>query len=248
MSSTDLKADGAAVLAVLTAPRRGLALVIERRRSLTAILVATAVSLTFAAVATPRLDFDKAIATQLEMAPNAAEMTPFQREEAIVQGRKIGTVGLYAGSAFSPALSVLVAAFFLWLAFKVAGTAPPFKGALAVAAHGLLPVLLAPLLLLPALVAKAPVDPMGLGRLLPSNLGAFLPEQSSPVLLAAATSFDLFSLWAAVLLTLGMASLTGASRRRAATVVGLLWLAQICLLRIAPAAAMAAARGMAGGA
>jgi hypothetical protein len=248
MSSTDLKADGAAAVAVLTAPHRGLALAIERRRSLTAILIATAASLTFAAVAAPRLDFDKAVASQLEMAPNAAEMTPFQREEAVVQGRKIGAVGIYAGSAFTPALSVLVTAFFLWLAFKVAGTAPTFKGTLAVAAHGLLPVLLVPLLLLPAIIAKAPVDPMGLARLLPSNLGAFLPERSSPILLAAATSIDLFSLWAAVLLTLGMASLTGASKRRAATVVGLLWLAHICLLRIAPAAAMAAARGMAGGA
>ena len=248
MSPTELKDDGATAVAVLTAPQRGLALVVERRRSLTVLLAATAVSLLFAVVAAPRLDFDKAAAAQLELAPSAAEMTPFQREEAVVQARKIGTVGIYAGSAFSPTLTVLAAAFFLWLAFKVAGTSPPFKGTLAVVAHGMLPVLLAPLLLLPALVARAPVDPMGLGRLLPSNLGAFLPDQASPVLLALATSIDLFSIWAVVLLTLGMATLTGASKRRAATVVGLLWLAQVCLLRIAPAAALAAARGMGGGA
>jgi hypothetical protein len=248
MSSTDLKEDGAAAVAVLTSPQRGLAMVVERRRSLTVILVATATSLIFAAVAAPRLDFDKAAAAQLELVPNAAEMTPFQREEAVIQARKIGSVAVYAGSAFSPALSVLVAALMLWLGFKVAGTSPPFKGTLAVTAHGLLPVLLAPLLLLPAVVARAPVDPTGLARLLPSNLGAFLPEQSSPVLLALATSIDLFSIWSVVLVALGMAALTGASKRRAATVVGLLWLAQICLLRIAPAAAMAAARGMGGGA
>jgi hypothetical protein len=247
MSSTSLKEDGAAAGTVLTAPGRGLALVIERRRSLTAILIATAASLLFAVVAVPRFDFDKAAARQIEMGPGAAEMTPFQREEAVVQARKIGGVAIYAGSAFSPAMSVLVIAFFLWLAFKVAGTSPPFKGTLAVAAHGMLPVMLAPLLLLPAIVMKAPVDPTGLGRLLPSNLGAFLPEQSSPVLLAVASSFDLFSLWSLVLVTLGMAALTGASKRRAATAVGLLWLAQLCLLRIAPAAALAAARGMGGG-
>lgn len=247
MSRTELKEDGAAALAVLTVPSRGLALVIERRRSLTVILVATAASLLFAAVAVPRLDFEKAAARQLESAPGGAEMTPFQREEEAVKARKVGSVAVYAASAFSPALSVLATALILWLAFKVAGTAPPFKGTLAVAAHGLLPVLLAPLLLLPALVAKAPVDPEALGRLLPSNLGALLPEKGSPILLAVASSFDLFSFWSLALVTAGMIGLTGASRRRAGTVVGLLWVAYVALLKIAPAAAMAAAKGMGGG-
>ena len=89
---------------------------------------------------------------------------------------------------------------------------------------------------------------MGLGRLLPSNLGAFLPEQSSPVLLALATSIDLFSIWAVVLLTLGMASahrrLEAARRHRGRPALA----GPDRLLRIAPAAALAAARGMARGA
>jgi hypothetical protein len=246
-SRTDLREDGAVAAAVLTAPRRGLDLVVTRRRSLVAILVATAVSILFAAVAVPRLDFEKAASKRLETGKEAAEMTPFQREEAIQQARKVGAIAVYAGSVFSPALSVLVAALFLWLGFKVAGTAPPFKGTLAVTAHGLLPVLLLPLLLLPAVVVKAPIDPQALNRLLPSNPGAFLSDQASPVLLALASSLDLFSFWSLALVTTGMALLTGASTRRAATVVGLLWLAQVALLRIAPAAAMAA-RGMGGGA
>jgi len=184
----------------------------------------------------------------MEMGPAAAELTPFQREEAIEKARKMGSIGVYAASAFSPGLSVLVVAFFLWLGFKVAGTSPPFKGTLAVAAHGLLPSLLATLLLLPALFMKAPVDPEALTRLLPSNLGALLPDQASPVLLALASSFDLFAFWSLALVVMGMTRLTGASTRRAAVVVGVLWLAQLALLRIAPAAALAAARGMAGGA
>ena len=247
MSRTDLIEDGAVAAAVLTAPRRGLELVVARRRSLTAILIATAVSILFAAVAVPRLDFEKAASKQLEMGKEAAEMTPFQREEAIEQARKVGSIAVSAGSAFGPAFSVLAVAFFLWLGFKVAGTAPPLKGTVAVAAHGLLPVLLAPLLLLPAVVTKAPVDPEALNRLLPSSLAAFLPDQASPVLLALASSFDLFSFWSLALVTLGMIRLSGASPRRATTVVGLLWLAQVALLRIAPAAALAAARGLGGG-
>ena len=128
MSRTELREDGAAAVAVLTAPRRGLDLVVARRRSLVAILIATVASILFAAAAVPRLDFARAATRQLEMSPEAAEMTPFQREETVEQARKVGTIGVYAGSAFSPALSVLVAAFFLWLAFKVAGHRAPVQG------------------------------------------------------------------------------------------------------------------------
>jgi hypothetical protein len=248
MTRTELREDGATAVAVLTAPRRGLDLVVTRRRGLVAILIATVASILFAAAAVPRLDFEKAASRQLEMGPAGAEMTPFQREEAIEQARKVGSIGVYAASAFTPAISVLVASFFLWLAFKVAGTAPPFKGTMAVAAHGLLPALLSPLLLLPAIFVKAPVDPETMTRLLPSSLAVFLPAQVSPIALAAAASFDLFAVWSLVLVTMGMARLSGASPRRAAVAVGLLWLAHIALLRIAPAAALAAARGMAGGA
>jgi hypothetical protein len=246
MSRTELKEDGATAVAVLTAPRRGLDLVVTRRRSLVALGMATVASLALALAAAPRLDFEKAASRQLEMSPASAELTPFQREEAVTQARKVGTIGVYAGSAFGPVFSVLAAALFLWLGFKVAGTPSPLKGTLAVAAHGLLPALLAPLLVIPAVLARAPIDPEALGRLLPSSLAAFLPDQASPVLLALASSFDLFSLWSLALVTMGMIRLSGASPRRAATVVGLLWLAQVAFIRIAPAAAMAAARAMPG--
>jgi hypothetical protein len=93
---------------------------------------------------------------------------------------------------------------------------------------------------------NAPVDPETLTRLLPSNLAALLPAQASPVAVAAASSFDLFSLWSLALVVLGMTRLSGASTRRALVVVGLLWLAHVALFRIVPVAAVAAARGMAG--
>jgi hypothetical protein len=247
MSRTDMKEDGATAAAVLTSPRRGLDLVVARRRSLVAVLIATAASVLVAVVAVPRLDFARAAERKLDLAPAAAqaEMSPFQREEAIEQARKVGSIAVYAGSAFAPGFSVLAAAFFIWLAFKVAGTTPPLKGTVAVTAHALLPVLLAPLLMLPALVWTAPIDAETLGRLLPTSLAAFLPDQASPVLLAALSSIDLFAAWSLVLLTLGMARLSGATIRRAATVVGLLWLAQVAFLRVAPAAAMVAAQAAA---
>ena len=71
------------------------------------------------------------------------------------------------------------------LAFKVAGTRPGFKATMAVSAHALLPLFLAKLLTLPAVVLQAPLLPAELPRLLPSSLAALLPSSASPLAQAA---------------------------------------------------------------
>lgn len=241
MSRTDLSEDGAVLLATLTAPARGLDAAVARRRSLTALLAATLVSLLVAMITVPRLDFsDRA---DLGTGPEAQALTQHQVEEAQAQAAKLGAISGYAGAGFGPALAVLGTALCCWLAFRVAGTRPGLKATVAVSAHALLPLFLAQLLILPAVVLKAPLPATDLGQLLPSSLAALLPAQASPVLLAAASSLDLFTIWALVLLVLGMIRVTGASPRRAGAVVGLLWLAQIALFKIAPAAMAAGQRG-----
>ena len=239
MSRTDLSEDGAVLVSTLTAPERGLAMAAARRRPLTAILLATLLSLAFAVVAVPRLDFESAAAA-MPRAPDAEELTPHQQEEALAQASKIGRMAGWANAAAGPSLLVLGAALALFLAFRLAGTKPGFKSTLAVSAHALLPLFLSQLLVLPALVQKAPVNPLDLARLLPSSLAALLPAGASPIATAVASSFDLFTVWTVVLLVLGMASAAGSTRRRAAVVVALLWAAQIGVLKIAPAAAAAA--------
>jgi len=239
MSRTDLALDGSALVTALTRPGHGLAAVASRRRSLTALAVATLASLLFAATAVPRIDFGRDVGAG--GGPQAEELTPHQVDEARLQAAKVGAVAGYASALLGPALAVLGTALALWLAFKVAGTRPDLKGTTAVSAHALLPVFLAQLLAVPAVLLKAPLGPEELPRLLPSSLAAFLPAGASPVLSALASSFDLFTVWAVALLVIGMAKVAGSSRLRAGVVVGLLWAAQIGVLKIAPAAAAAAA-------
>jgi hypothetical protein len=248
MSRTDLALDGTALVATLTRPDHGLAAVASRRRSLTALAVATLASLLFTAIAVPRIDFGREAGAP--RGPEAEELTPHQQEEARLQATKIGAVAGYANALLGPALMVLGAALALWLAFKVAGTKPELKATVAVAAHAFLPLFLAQLLAVPAVLLKAPLGARDLPGLLPSSLAALLPAGASPVLSALASSFDLFTIWAVVLLVIGMAKVAGSTRRRAAAVVGLLWAAQIGVLKIAPAALAAAQAGkaMAGGA
>lgn len=238
MPSSEFAQDASVILETLVAPGRGLARALDRRRSLVALALATALSLGFAAVAAPRIDAGAAVAARLEGSPEGQELTPHQREEAIATARKVTAVGVWAGSALSPAVLAVLGAAFLFVGFRVAGAAPPFRPTLSVVAHGMLPVWIGQFLAVPALLLRGSVRVEDLPRLLPSSPAALLPAGAPPAALAALGALDLFHLWALVLVVAGMARVAGATRRRAAAVTVVLWLAYVALFKVAPAAAV----------
>ncbi len=217
----------------MIAPSRWLPLLADRRSFVPALAAATLASLLLAAAAVPRLDFAAAAQAALDRQPDAAQMTPYQREEALATARKIGAVTSWAGAALGPALRALGAAVFLWLGLKVAGGTPRFSPTFSVAAYGLLPQALRALLTIPALLAGGPVRPEGLDRLLPSSLAAFLPADAPPAVAGLLASVDLFSAWALALVAVGMAHVAGVSRRRAAVATAVLWLGWVAVFRMA---------------
>ncbi|HET8540241.1 MAG TPA: YIP1 family protein [Anaeromyxobacter sp.] len=246
MTASELAVDGKVIARTLAAPALGLGSAVERRRSLAAIAVATLAALAFAAVAVPRVDYDRAAAADLARSPKAAQMTPHDREEAIATARKLGQIAGWAGAIAGPALQALGAATALFLAFRVAGTRPAFRETFAVASHGLLPVWLARLLAIPAALARAPIPAEQAGALLPSSPAALLPPGAPPAVAGALGGLDLFAIWAIVLVATGMAKASGASRRRAAVVTVVLYVAWVAVARIALPAALAAAPGPGG--
>ena len=241
MTTTELLQDGTVVARALAAPGRGIAEAVERRRALTALCIATAASLLFAAVAVPRVDYEAA-AQRRARGPEAQEQTQFQREESVATARKLGHITGWAGAALAPALLAAGAAALLFAGFRVAGTRPALKETFAVAAHGTLPVWLGGLLAIPAALARAPIPPDDLPRLLPSSLAALAPRAAAP-LAAALSGVDLFALWAVALVATGMARASGASRARAFTVTLVLYAAAIALLKVVPAAVLGGPRG-----
>jgi len=238
MSSPEITLDGTVILETFVTPARGLARAVERRRSFAALLVATALALGFAAVAAPRIDVGPAVVARLDRDKEAADMTPHQREEAIATARKVAVVGVWAGAALSPSLLAVLAAAFLWVGFRVAGTSPAFRPALSAVAHGMLPVWVGQFLAIPALLVRGTVGTEELTRLLPSSPAALLPAGAPPAALAALGALDLFHLWALSLVAAGMARVSGATRRRAAAVTIVLWVAYVALFKVAPAAAL----------
>lgn len=246
MTASDIAIDGSVVARTFTAPALGLASAVERRRSLVAVLLATLAALALAAARVPRVDYERAAAAELARDPKAAQMTPHEREEALATARKIGEISGWAGALALPALQALGVALALFLAFRVAGTRPGFRETFAVSAHALLPLALARALAIPAALARAPIPAEQADRLLPSSPAALLPHGASPALVGALGAIDLFALWAAVLVATGMARASGASRRRAAAVTAVLYLAWIAVARVALPTALAAAPGPGG--
>jgi hypothetical protein len=233
MTASDLVDDGIVIARTLTVPAAGLADAVERRRSLAALALSTFAALALTAVAVPRVDYERAAAAELDRGPKAAEMTPHDRDEKLATARKMGGIAAWAGAAVGPALAALGAAAALFLAFRVAGTRPPFRETFAVASHGLVPVWLASLLAIPSVLAHAPVRPEDLGRLLPSSAAALLPPGAPAPLAGALGGLDLFALWAVALVATGMARASGASRRRAAVVTLVLYAAWVALAKVA---------------
>lgn len=250
MNMTELLEDGSVVARALTAPEHGLSRAVERRRAGAALAIATLASLLSAAAVVPRIDYEGAAAAALDERPRAGpeedELTPYQREEALARARKIGTLAGWVAAGLQPAAFAVVAAAFLFLGFRVAGTRPGYRETLSVAAHGMLPVWLSGLLAIPAAVVRAPIPPPDVPRLLPTSLAAFVPA-ASPPLVAALSSVELFSAWAVVLVATGMSRASGASRRRALAVTVVLFLAYVALLKVVPAALAAAGAGGPGG-
>jgi hypothetical protein len=247
MTASEIAIDGTVIARTLATPSVGLASAVERRRSLTALALGTLAALAFAAAAVPRIDHEHAAARALDRGPKAAEMTPHDREEALATARKLGQISGWAGAATGPVVMALGAAVALFLAFRVAGTHPPFRDTFAVAAHGLLPIWLAKLLAIPAALARAPIPAEEADRLLPSSAAALLPPGAPAALSGALGAIDLFALWAAALVAAGMARASGASRRRAFAVVAVLYLAWVAVARVALPSLAAAGPGPRGG-
>jgi len=208
---------------VFASPARGLAAAAERRSVVPPILMATVASLLMSAVLLPRMDWDALARKSIDKMPHAAQMTLHEQEENTATIRKISTVASYAGAVVGSALLVVVGAFFLWVGLKTAGARPPFVPALAVTSWALLPSAAGKLLLVPALLGHPRIDPQAVGAIPAWSAAHWLPDGVGAVGLALASSLNLFSLWSAVLLAIGLAQVAQVSRARAGAVVGIVW-------------------------
>src|SRR6185295_568507 len=111
---------------------------------------------------------------------------------------------------------VLAGIFALGMMFIQAKTT--FKKILSVVAwSGAVTALIATIVTIIALLLQdkeslAGIDPTKSSGIVPTNVGAFLPSDSSPIIMAIASSLDIFSIWYLILLSIGLAAIAGARK------------------------------------
>lgn len=142
-------------------------------------------------------------------------------EEQIQQGVSIGKTF----AKFTPIIAacvvpifyiVLAGIFALGMVFIQAKTT--FRKILSVVSwSGVVTALITTIVTIIALLVQskeslANIDPTKSTGVIPTNVAAFLPSDSSPAILAIASSLDIFSIWFMILLAIGLAAVAGARK------------------------------------
>jgi hypothetical protein len=213
-------------------PTRALADAADGKRFVVPLLLLMVLAFSVNFILMPRFDFAKTISDQLDKTPAAAQMTPFQRDEAIATGAKLGKIAGYAGGVLAIPLIALFVSFSFWIGFRVAGGKPPFPATFAVTAHALLPGVIASLLSIPAILAHDHWTAETITRLLPSNLAAFLPAEAPVRTVALLSKFDVFTTWSLILVGLGMAHAAKVSRVRSFITTVVVWGAYVVVFGV----------------
>lgn len=181
------------------------------------------------------------------------DMTAMIRQQMEAQGQQVpenlergGGFMLGCQTAFSFVLIVAVCfgGAGLFLLFNLLDGRLRYLTSLGVMAHALMPVAVSRLLQIPIILSRSSIsfEEMRSGGVLPSNLTFLAPEDAGPRLLALLSSFDFFSLWVLVLLTIGYAVAARISTVKAGVTLVAIWvllvLAGIGLAGLAPMGGM----------
>jgi hypothetical protein len=177
-------------------------------------------------VATPKIDQEQTIREAFEKRAEktGAKVPETQILQAAERSRQFAWLGAPIGVVF-------VAVVFFGVAGVLVGTAKAFGGELsyaqmlAIYGHSGLPNVGGAILSIPIFMTlpDGSLTQQAAQRVVASNLGAFLPADTAPALLAAASSLDVFGLWSLALLVIGFRRIPALSPGAAAAIPIVLW-------------------------
>lgn len=201
----------------------------EALRARPRFLVAGLILLILATVVTlvlyTRVDMGQFIRDRIERSPNAAQASEQQKEMQVRIGKIMGAVIIPA----SVPIAIAAGAALYLLGVMLFGKSISYRQALAVWSYSWLPPsVLGALIALLVLFLKAP-DTIVPERLVATNPGALLGEESSRVLVAFLSQFDLLRFYGLFLAALGLRKVAKLSSGQSWGVVLGLWLLGLLL-------------------
>lgn len=190
-------------------------------------------------------DWDSIFRNQIKkrMERTNQSLTEEQMQQQVSISKSIAKFFPIIGAVFTPVVYVIFAGIFaLGLMFIQAKTT--FKKILSVVAWSCAATgIVATLVTVASLMVRdeeglRSIDPTQSAGIVPSNLAAFLPSDTSAVIKSVAGSLDIFTIWILILFSIGFAAIAGSRKittGKAATVVFGFW-AVFVLLKVGWAA------------
>jgi len=184
----------------------------------TIILLLLTIAVTF--VVYQRIDMGEYIRSKMEKSSSSAQQTPEQKEMGVKFGKIIGAVLIPA----SVPITVFAGAALYLLGVMAFGGSISYKQSLAVWAYSSLPpAVFASIVAILVLFLKA-ADTIDPEHMLVTNPGAFMSAESSPVVVALLSQFDILRFYGLFLAALGLRKVARMSSGSAWGVVISLWL------------------------
>ncbi|HKN82515.1 MAG TPA: YIP1 family protein [Pyrinomonadaceae bacterium] len=222
---------GETLSAIFFEPSRAFEALRARPRFLVAGIILLLLTCLVTLVLFLRVDMGQYIRERMERSPNAAQQTEAQKE----LGVKFGKIGAAVFVPLSVPISIAAGAALYLLGVLAFGGSISYKKSLAVWTYSSLPpAVLGVLIAILVLFLKSPdsIDPEHLAV---TNPGALTNSETSPVLVALLSQFDLLRFYGLFLAALGLRKVAKLSSGAAWGVVISLWLIA-ALLRIGSAA------------
>ena len=216
------------LIGVFVAPGETFRSIAERPTWLPPLLVLVLLAAAVGIVLQLRTDPEEMVRGQFEMMK--FDVPQEQIDKAIEQAENQSTAakaGIVAIGAVGQAVLFSVVAVIFWIGFKLFGSEMDYLRSLATTLHGYLPLAVGMLINLPLMLFTRETltfeDAMN-GGVLVSSLKALAPDDASTLTEALLGSFDLFTIWTLVLLTIGYKQVAKVSTAVASGIVILFWL------------------------
>lgn len=229
---------GQRVLDTYFAPSRTFADIRRNRSWWLPYILLVVFSLIFGAVVHTRVGTDTLAENAIRNNPAQAEKMqnapPEQRAQTMKMTGIFMQVGLFSGPV-SFLLVPAILALLLWVGFNfILGGSSTYPGMFAVAMYAALPGLVFYLVVIATVFAGDP-ETFSIANATGTNVGYFLPAETSPALKSLLTSIDVFSIWQAFLLGLGGAIVARVKKSTGLAMVFGVWIV-IVLVKAAIAA------------
>jgi hypothetical protein len=194
------------VIGVFFSPKRTFEDIARKPSWLLPVMLLVILGAIVAVALNQKMNWREYVAQQIEKSPQAAQLTPEQKEQRITMGAKMAPYFTYIFGIPAPIVLVLIVAAVMLGGYNLlAGAGVNYRTALGIVSHAFVALILTNILFLVVLFLKAP-GTLDLDNPVATNLAAFLPEGTAKWIEALGKNIDIFVLWITALIAVGFAA------------------------------------------